>query len=407
MPYGKPGLFRVFGDPAGNLTNSAGPNSAGANAFGARDIFVGQTAGADVGDASLLRSVNDSVFLGNAAGQDCQASGVTIVGSQAGDAGLPFSVNGGFNGAVIIGRNAATNLTAWNTNTRRAPVIIGDNACAAMTGVTGVNGTQRLVVIGTRALENVVGMGAGGDGVGAVYIGHAVGRNYTNATGLGLDVLIGDRVAGDNAAAGSGIGGNVAIGALACGEMVGGFQNTIIGSNAARTLTNGDSNVIVGRDAGDAILTTDDNVIIGHTAASAAGQQPANCVIIGRTAGGGFGSGDFNTALGNQCASDSTLNDGNIVIGSFAATNNVPRADNALYIERGSDGLIFGELDTGNLTFGGAKTNRSFGNGTNVVKLQDGTAPSSDPTAGGFLYSTLGALSWRGSAGTITPLATA
>lgn len=400
MPYGRAGLLRTFA-----TDNVAGPISAGQDAFGDRNTMLGENAGRTIGNAGVPRQSDDGVYLGFNAGRGAQADNVVVIGSGAGDAGLPFN---DISGAVIIGRNAATALTAWNsTSANRSPVIIGDRACASMTGAGGVNGTQRLVVIGTRALENVVAMGAGGDGVGAVYIGADVGRNYTNATGLGLDVLIGDRVAGDNAAAGSGIGGNVAIGALACGEMVGGFQNTIIGSNAGRIISNADANVIIGRDAGDAIMTTDDNVIIGHSAATAAGQQPANCVIIGRTAGGGFGTGDFNTAVGNQCASDATLNDGNIVIGSFAATNNVPRADNSLYIERGSDGLIYGELDTGNITLGGAKTNRSFGAGTNVLKLQDGTAPTANPTAGGFLYVTTGALNYRGSGGTVTAIAPA
>jgi hypothetical protein len=50
----------------------------------------------------------------------------------------------------------------------------------------------------------------------------------------------------------------------------------------------------------------------------------------------------------------------------------------------------------------------SYGGGVGVVSLQDAvTVPSSNPTAGGVLYSEAGALKWRGSSGTVTPIAPA
>ena len=57
----------------------------------------------------------------------------------------------------------------------------------------------------------------------------------------------------------------------------------------------------------------------------------------------------------------------------------------------------------GNLGFNGL----SFGGGSNVIFIGNGTAPSSNPTAGGILYVEAGALKYRGSSGTITTIANA
>ena len=57
----------------------------------------------------------------------------------------------------------------------------------------------------------------------------------------------------------------------------------------------------------------------------------------------------------------------------------------------------------GNLGFNGL----SFGGGSKVIFIGNGTAPSSNPTAGGILYVEAGALKYRGSSGTITTLANA
>jgi hypothetical protein len=57
----------------------------------------------------------------------------------------------------------------------------------------------------------------------------------------------------------------------------------------------------------------------------------------------------------------------------------------------------------GNLGFNGL----SFGGGSKVIFIGNGTAPSSNPTAGGILYVEAGALKYRGSSGTVTTLANA
>lgn len=53
------------------------------------------------------------------------------------------------------------------------------------------------------------------------------------------------------------------------------------------------------------------------------------------------------------------------------------------------------------------KANAASPSFTGVVSIQNTTAPSTNPTGGGFLYSEGGALKWRGSSGTVTTIAPA
>ena len=60
---------------------------------------------------------------------------------------------------------------------------------------------------------------------------------------------------------------------------------------------------------------------------------------------------------------------------------------------------------TGNI---GINTTAQFGSGVGVIGLANaGTLPTTNPTGGGVLYADAGALKWRGSAGTVTTIASA
>jgi hypothetical protein len=52
-------------------------------------------------------------------------------------------------------------------------------------------------------------------------------------------------------------------------------------------------------------------------------------------------------------------------------------------------------------------TSQAFGGGLGVIGLSNGTAPTTNPAAGGVLYAEGGALKWRGSSGTVTTIAPA
>lgn len=60
-------------------------------------------------------------------------------------------------------------------------------------------------------------------------------------------------------------------------------------------------------------------------------------------------------------------------------------------------------MGDGNVGIGGA----SYGSGTGVVFVANGTAPSGNPTGGGIFYVESGSLKFRGSSGTVTTIAPA
>lgn len=64
-------------------------------------------------------------------------------------------------------------------------------------------------------------------------------------------------------------------------------------------------------------------------------------------------------------------------------------------------------LSNGNVGILGGATNGSYGSGTFVLFIANGTAPSGNPTGGGIIYVESGALKYRGSSGTITTLGAA
>lgn len=72
----------------------------------------------------------------------------------------------------------------------------------------------------------------------------------------------------------------------------------------------------------------------------------------------------------------------------------------------GVSGDTHGNALRSNTQFG--STTRSFGSGDGVIGIANAlTAPSTNPTGGGVLYASAGALVWRGSAGTVTTIAPA
>lgn len=73
------------------------------------------------------------------------------------------------------------------------------------------------------------------------------------------------------------------------------------------------------------------------------------------------------------------------------------------------EGVVGGTYRGGDVVLRGGRTGAAVTGGVRVesavgVHIEDG-APSADPPSGGYLYSSGGALYWRGSAGTVTQLA--
>lgn len=94
-------------------------------------------------------------------------------------------------------------------------------------------------------------------------------------------------------------------------------------------------------------------------------------------------------------------------IGFFcAALTKGSTANNPLFINAPDTANASGSMIDGNITF--FATAGSYGGGSRVLFCANATtAPSTNPTGGGILYVTGGALTYRGSSGTVTTIAAA
>jgi ethanolamine utilization microcompartment shell protein EutS len=134
------------------------------------------------------------------------------------------------------------------------------------------------------------------------------------------------------------------------------------------------------------------------------------------------------TAADLVATDDATVGDDLGVTGD-ATVGGVLRVTPGATIELGADTNLYrtaanrlatdDALDVGGnlLTFGSATVSGdlvvaagagSFGGGAGVAFIHNATTnPTTNPTAGGILYVTAGALTYRGSSGTVTPIAPA
>lgn len=226
--------------------------------------------------------------------------------------------------------------------------------------------------------------GAYGDNV---MIGYEAGADASNEGEY--NVIIGSRSAPDLDTGSN----NVVIGADAAGPYLGrpglegGSYNVVIGLTAGRAMLDGSRNVYIGERAGSD-LTGSKNTCIGWYAGyrSGTGSNEYN-VIVGAEAGYNSGS-DYSVFLGFQ-AGGSEANDYRLHIGVASA----------------SHPLIYGEFDDVNL---GLLDTKDMAGGVGVIAIANATTPpGSTPTGGGVLYVTGGALTYKGSSGTVTTLGVA
>lgn len=398
MPYGTPPGLRSFA-----TENVAGPASALQDAFGDRNTAVGFNAGRDAGDAAIPRTADDNTFFGHSAGQDCQVSGVVAIGANAASNGLPFNTGVAdttLPGTVAIGRDVLSSLVNWG-NAQSAPVVIGDQALASFVGQPGVNGSQGVTIIGGGAAESMVGT-AGGPLRWTTIVGADAMAGIPD--GVDFCTAIGTEALGGISASGQ-PQNSTAVGARALRAVTSGIDNVAIGYGAGAGTTTGQRNTIVGTLALGGSVNADFCTIVGY-GSGGAGSADFNTVVGAQSGAAIAGGDDYNTFIGYANATVATLTTGNLVLGALAATQNIPVAANRLYIEQAVTSCLHGDMVDGNLILGPSQANRAWGAGTAVLKIQDGTAPSANPVAGGYLYHTNAVgLNFRGAAGTITNLA--
>ena len=160
---------------------------------------------------------------------------------------------------------------------------------------------------------------------------------------------------------------NSAVGEAALNANTTGFNNTAIGAFALDSSTSGHNNVAAGYEAGRAVLTGQSNSILGAFAGNTDGVT-ATVPTVSNV-----------TLLGFQ--SQATMS--NVIVLGAAR----PRS---------------------NMIFGGVGAGSAFGGGLGVFAIANAaTEPVLNPQGGGILYTSGGALKYRGSAGTVTTVANA
>lgn len=146
---------------------------------------------------------------------------------------------------------------------------------------------------------------------------------------------------------------------------------------------------------------------------SSGSSAAGNIAIQGGTPGGTGNSGhiDLTTQTANSGAS-ANIGNINLTTGGFSPPNEYGGNINILAGSNSGSSNIILRL----LTAGGSTAHFSFdtgtdagpGGGNGVIAIQNaGTNPSTNPTGGGILYVTAGALTYRGSSGTVTTIAVA
>jgi hypothetical protein len=306
---------------------------------------------------------------------------------------------------LIGGRGAVASLFANARN-----VVLGTLARADASGGGFDANVSLNVVIGFNAALN--------QGVGSCVV---IGSNFIMGAGFpgGNLVAIGDSVNVDQAFTGPGIGQAFVGRGRGCGlgntgGATGNFNNwTTLGFNARA----GANNVTVLGDGAIAAFAT--SIVVGRNAQAfaanqfvAGGQNLAISSVLfggGDTAVGGVtvtyrhtnGSGNDDPAA--SAIWQAPLGTGNAIGGGFELRVGVAGASGAA-LQPATVALRV-EGGTRNIACWGAG---SFGSGVGVMFLANaGTVPSANPAGGGILYVTAGALTYRGSGGTVTTVAPA
>src|SRR5271168_25601 len=219
---------------------------------------------------------NDSIFLGQSAGQNSTISNFIAIGHHAADGGI---TDANLSGTTVLGANSLQALTTsdgnavpltvlgsnnYNSNTRAdSSVIVG----SLILNASSLNvGLSQSVAVGTNIL-NVIN-GNGGQLLNNVIIGANIGNSATSGGGIVSSVVIGANMfatqAGNLQVTNSVIIGNsVCPGAAAPTATVCIGQGSNVGSSSS-------GNVVIGfnASAASALLADNDNVVVGSSAAA-------------------------------------------------------------------------------------------------------------------------------------------
>ncbi len=298
-----------------------------------------------IGSDAGASNTGDDVFLGGAGAGDVNiADSVIAIGVNA----LKVAAALDFEGSIVIGANAGQLLD----DTRDPWILIGFNACAALTGAafhdantiigtnallnSDQNNLQANVVIGHDACRDMTGAGDQGVINSSVVIGAFAGRGPVNAS-ISNCVLIGRGVC-DSMGTG-GVSSCVVIGTNAGEDLGGALRTVIVGTNA---VGNG----------GD----LDGCTIIGDSAFGLFSGAVSDLIVIGSATWGTISARLKNIVIGNSIGTNGLTNYGGCIIIGHQAGNDMPDDSNVFAIEM-PQGLssslarpfLFGNIMNGNL----------------------------------------------------------
>lgn len=336
------------------------------------------------------------------------------------------------NSVEILGDGATSTAIGNTCDVNSANNIgIGNNIAIASAVQTKAMAIGQDIALGAAGGNNAIAIGsttftAGSIGSSATLIGYNISVTASSdSTCVGQGITIngsGNVVVGSNASSSS--SSNVVIGASAGAA---GNQSIIVGQGSTGTGTTAGI-ILLGANINLANLS---NYIVIGNGASATGVA-AGTIILGHNNNGGtgfssallHGGSDTHTAATavpawtnrwkNANGTDVAAGDvtfvgpratGNATAGAFVFQTS-PAGASGTTLQTAT--TRFRIEPTGNLAYTAAGVTPTYGGGVGVFFLANaGTNPSSNPTGGGILYVNAGALTYRGSGGTVTVIAPA
>lgn len=386
--------FRRLGAGATEAVGAFSGNStiAAATSVTAGSVFLGPPGSVGAPTYSFTATPNYGMYIGSSvvafsvAGTNAFNVGLNAATFRDGTAGSPSVAMisdtqvGMFKAAALAGGLAAGGVE----------VIRWASAAVTVTGNLVVTGTITGTLGGSPSFTNITASGwfRGGDGTKT-----APTFSLTNDTDTGLYSVAANQLgisAGDTLIATVKTTGVDIVGTVA---ITGGLTTTT--SVAATTSMSAGTTLTVGTTA----TLTAGPLAIGATPATA---------------------GDIRLVNGFQIEARNAGNTGNIIALEVNSSNRVRIGTSVAsaidrlevlsssHIRFYAGGEIFWLDSAPNAAFFDTSLAPGFGSGVGVILIKNRTtAPTSNPSAGGFLYSASGALVWRGSSGTVTTIAVA
>lgn len=431
-------VIQITGGKGGNTTGTTGQTagsgaavnvtaglggdapSGSTNANGANITLQGGAPGAGAGTAGsygniLLATNGGRVGIGNTANPGSKLTLIT-------DASTPSGIS--------VTSQFASNALNINQSGQAPPVAITDSSfngsieiTKTTSAVTANSLAAGLILSGTYQHSGSSGLGRGisitvtnNTGSSGILYGANISAtaNTAGATAVGLSVSVAST--SGTAYAATFQGGNVGIGTTTPGSKLDIFGDTTVNANGGSSyklqLTNttgtqyiynrtyGPSNgIVISAGGADTFFFNQDGQFQASSFSTSGAYTSTSggfinnatnpVVILNRSASTGLGRIFWQTASANKW--------------TFGLRQNETGMN--LFDEVAGASRLYVADSSGNVGIG---TTTQFGSGTGVIGLANaGTDPTTNPTGGGVLYASSGALKWRGSSGTVTQLAAA